>query len=125
MVKTVTAAAALEWAGGVFDDAALFAQPGTACAVIAELPDRRSYFSVIRSLRAAADAGALFLITRTGNPVVSRHLEELGAIATATESSISCGQKRRYVLPPEQWRAWLKKVGKDAKPQNKPAVIQS
>ena len=107
MIRVVTKESALDWAAGKIRDDGLV--PGTKAIYIAALPDRLSYCAVTRQLIRAFRGGAFFLFTRSDQPVVMKHMEDLGAITTVIEQHPR-GNQRRYVLPPEAWRAWVRKM---------------
>jgi hypothetical protein len=109
-VIPVNADDALAWLKGDLSDADLL----TASALVPEavflvnLPDRQSYKELLRQVRHWRDQGAVFLIARTGTPIVDSHMSQKnGCIRTFQERDGAW----RLICPPDYFLAWLSKWG--------------
>jgi len=110
-VYAVTAAAALGWARGAIDDETLKA---ASClkpeAVFIEwLDDLTEYRELVTQCATMAAAGAVCLVTRTGNPVVANHLAKWGCVLTAKDNP-PFEPKGRWLAAPDAFRRWIGRV---------------
>jgi len=110
-VFPVAAADALAWAAGRLNDSDLLLRaPLVPEAVfLGDLPDRASYRSVLNRVKYWQAAGAVFMVCRTGNPVVDGHLEKNTAMRVHQDTYPGGLVKYRYVLPPESFARWIKR----------------
>jgi hypothetical protein len=72
---------------------------------IANLHDLASYRQCVRAILYWRARGAVMVITRTGTPVVQRHLMRLGFKFYLREESPPV--KFRYAAGPDALKAWL------------------
>ena len=106
---TVESGQALKWVRGNLDDGHLLAMAILAPEVvfIVNLPDRKAYFAACFYMIKARQSGAVAVITRTRNQIVSRHLVKLGAIVGHTEPDGA----QRLLLPPAGFAKWGQRLG--------------
>lgn len=112
-VIPVGSEAALAWAGGRLSDADLILRARLApeAVFLVNLPNLAAYRHVVRRCLYWRDRGAVFMVTRTGNPVVDDHivLKNHGR-ETYREPWAGAATKYRFILLPEAFDFWLDKV---------------
>lgn len=109
-VVPVSAAAALDWAAGRIHDADLLlrAPLQPEAVFIVHLPNRTSYRELLRQTLFWRDRGAVFMVTRTGHPMVDAHIvEKNGGFETFREEWRGAATKYRFVIPPDAFKTWL------------------
>ena len=111
-VIPVAAADALAWARGELNDPDLLLRaPLVPEAVfLVNLPNRQAYRETLRQVAYWRQHGALFMITRTGNPVVDDHItQKNGGCESYRENFCGALSQYRFVLPPSAFDAWIGK----------------
>lgn len=108
-VFPVAAADAIAWARGRLNDLDLVLNaPLKAEAVfLLDLPNRKSYRSIIRRCVALQKKGAVLMVLRTGNDVVARHLLEKNPGCLLTR--IDQDGRSRFICPPDVFFHWIAK----------------
>lgn len=109
-VIPVAADDALLWAAGKLHDKDLLTKsPLVPEAVfVVNLPDRASYRQMLTLCKYWRACGAVFMIARTGTPVVENHMEtKNGCIRVFQEAGEPV--KYRFVVPPDRFTRWLAK----------------
>jgi hypothetical protein len=112
-IVPVAADDALAWARGELEDRDLLLRsPLTPEAIfLVSLPSLGAYGEALQQCLFWRRKGARAMITRTGTPVVARHLVKNGGVATIKETAPE-GVKYRFLVPPAALDAWLHKFGK-------------
>lgn len=108
-VIPVAASSARLWVEGRLNDGDLLlrAPLRPECVFIVNLPDRGSYGHMLRLVAYWQGRGAVSLITRTGTPIVARHLLKNGCVRGVTEDTTPA--KTRWIAPPDAFSAWVHK----------------
>jgi hypothetical protein len=103
---------ALAWARGQLADADLLLNAPLVPegVFLVNLPSRAAYRECLRQILHWRQRGAVFLITRTGNPVVDDHivLKNRGR-ETYREHFQGSDTQYRFIIPPDAFSAWLGK----------------
>jgi hypothetical protein len=110
VVVGVSAKDALAWVAGKATDLHLLTHQCEPPEVvfILTLPARKDYRPMLEKIRTLRQAGAVALITRTGNPVVDGHLTAKNGCLRAHRDADG---KYRFLAPPGAFSAWCKKWG--------------
>ena len=110
-ILPVAAADAIAWAAGQLNDAdLLLTAPLVPEAIfLVNLPDIASYRALLAAAAHYWARGCRMLITRTGNPIVHRHLLANGCIVTAEEGDDIRDQKFRFLAQPAELERWIAK----------------
>jgi len=114
---------AIEWAAGRLKDVDLLLRTPMVPEGIflVNLDDRAGYRDLLKKCLYWYMRGAIFLVARTGTPIVELHLEKKnGCIRLHREDTHPV--KYRFICPPDAFKRWVSKWGrslaKDA-PQGK------
>lgn len=110
---------ALAWARGQLSDSDLLLhtplQPEGVFLV--NLPSRGAYRECLRQVLHWRRKGAVFMVTRTGNPIVDDHItQKNGGFETYRETFRGQDTKYRFIVPPAAFDAWLKKFSRISTP---------
>jgi hypothetical protein len=112
-VFPVASAEALAWARGRLDDIHLVMEsPLKPEAVfILNLPAIAGWRDSVEYILSLRKDGACFIIARTSNPIVHRHLMKAGGVVTFKE--FWPGEVRsRIIVPPEQFHRYFSRLAK-------------
>jgi hypothetical protein len=110
---------AFAWARGQLEDLDLLLKAPLVPegVFLVNLPDRAAYREMLKQVLHWRRAGAVFMITRTGNPVVDDHIVlKNGGRETYRESFHGNDTKSRFILPPKAFNAWLDKFSRPITP---------
>ena len=114
-VIPVAAVDALAWCAGKFQDIDLITRSPLVPegVFIVNLPSRASYREILEHIKYWHQRGAVFLIARTGVPVVDEHMQENGCLHALKEIWKVPGEPDRVqfrcLAPPEVFARWVAK----------------
>ena len=116
----IAAADALAWLrGNLADkDVLLRARLSPEAVFVVNLPSRRAYRRAVTLMLNYWRHGAVFLVTRSGNPVVENFISKHNGLVTIQETVTLPGEvtfsAKRYIVQPDDFHAWMQKVSGNA-----------
>ena len=124
-VVPVSAQDALAWAAGRLSDSDLLLRaPLVPQAVfLVNLPDHKAYRETLKQVRYWRERGCVFMVTRTGNPVVDDHIVlKNGGQETYREPWNGKDTCYRFILLPDAFKGWVEKFSPRRIPSPAPAL---